>query len=163
MSEEKPIDLSFSTKNFTLYELLQLPNNHGDKVTQSIIDNLKWGMIHILQPLRDKTGIPIIVRVGWRGQNRNKRSGSISMEHPNGQAGDIDMPPMSNAAIMKACVDMGLPFYQIIDEQLYNADGSLSSWIHISWRILGANQSPSRILKTARNTREDRTAKYSRI
>lgn len=158
-----PINTKFIAPNFTLEELLQLPANHGEEPSETVIENIKWGITHVLQPLRTKLGIPILVRVGWRGKTRNKLAGSVSSEHPNGQAVDIDIPPMSNEAIMKFCHEMDLPFYQIIDEQLYNADGSLSKWIHISWRQLGANQKPSQILKTARNSREDRKVKISRI
>lgn len=164
MSEpKKQLDLSFKTKNFTLLELLQLDRNVGDEPNESIIKNLTWGITHVLQPARDLFGLPILSRVGWRGQKRNKRAGSTNQEHPNGQADDIDIPPLSNEEIMKRIFESDIPFFQLIDEQVYDSNGNLSSWVHISWRVLGANQKPSRILKTARNTKENLKINYTRI
>jgi len=151
------------TKNFTLEELLQLDKNPGDTPIQEVKDNLIWGINHVLQPVRDLFNLPVISRVGWRGPLRNKRAGSTNSEHPNGQANDIDIPPLSNEEIMMRIFKSDIPFHQIIDEQLYQKDGSLSQWIHISWRRLGANQKPARILKTARNTKDNLKANYTRI
>jgi len=151
------------TKNFTLEELLQLDKNLGDKPSDTVIKNLTWGAKYVLQPVRDLFGLPVLSRVCWRGPKRNERAGSTNQEHPKGQADDIDIPPLSNEEIMKRIFESNIPFHQIIDEQLYQKDGTLSQWIHISWRILGANQKPARILKTARNTKENLKAKYTRI
>jgi len=151
------------TKNFTLEELLQLDKNHGETPSETVILNLTWGAKYVLQPLRDKTGLPIISRVCWRGPTRNKLAGSTNSEHPNGQADDIDIPPLTNDQIIQILRESDIPFHKAIDERLYQKDGRLSEWIHLSWRRLGANQKPSRIFRTARNTKENLKAVYDTV
>lgn len=147
------------TKNFTLEELTNAPASFGNKAGSYEIANLSRLAEQVLQPLRDHVGKPIKIHSGYRCPEYNVSvGGAKNSEHLFGMAADISIEGYTNADIIEACVNLNLPFQQIIDEQLYRANGELHKWIHIS-----CTSNPGRVIKTARNTKQNLTAIYTVI
>lgn len=137
------------TRNFTLEELvrsptasrLSIPNTPSVNVTRNLILLCN----HILQPLRDAYGKPIIVNSGYRSPELNKAiGGAKNSQHKLGQAADIkgtnplQLPhkgegkstggsvAQENRKLFELIQKLNLPFDQLIDEKNY-------SWIHVSF------------------------------
>lgn len=123
------------TKNFTLEELLRsatasrlsIPNTPSLSVTHNLILLCN----HILQPLRNAYGKPIIVNSGYRSPELNKAiGGAKNSQHMRGQAADIKGScgtiPQENRKLFELIQKLNLPFDQLIDEKNY-------SWIHVSF------------------------------
>lgn len=120
------------TSNFTLEELIRsatatkmgINNTPGSAEKMSLIKLAK----EILQPLRDKMGVPITVTSGYRCPKLNKAVGGVSTsQHLRGEAADIkckDVKKLFDTAremMTKGEIKVG----QLIDEKKY-------SWVHIS-------------------------------
>lgn len=126
------------TKNFTLEELLRsatasrlgIPNSPSTSVTHNLILLCN----HILQPLRNAYGKPIIVNSGYRSPELNRAiGGAKNSQHMRGQAADIKGTPSAtsthaqeNRRLFDLIQKLNLPFDQLIDEKNY-------SWIHVSF------------------------------
>lgn len=123
------------TKNFTLEELLRsatasrlsIPNTPSVSVTHNLILLCN----HILQPLRNAYGKPIIVTSGYRSPELNKAiGGAKNSQHMRGQAADIKGSggaiPQENRRLFDLIQKLNLPFDQLIDEKNF-------SWIHVSF------------------------------
>ena len=137
------------TRNFTLEELLRsptasrlsIPNTPSESVTR----NLTLLCNHILQPLRNAYGKPIIVNSGYRSSELNRAiGGAKNSQHMLGQAADIkgtnplQLPykgegkstgggvVQENRKLFELIQKLNLPFDQLIDEKNY-------SWIHVSF------------------------------
>lgn len=123
------------TKNFTLEELLRsatasrlsIPNTPSLSVTHNLILLCN----HILQPLRNAYGKPIIVNSGYRSPELNRAiGGAKNSQHMRGQAADIKGSggtiPQENRHLFELIQKLNLPFDQLIDEKNY-------SWIHASF------------------------------
>ena len=147
------------TNNFTLEELTRAVDSVDNTPGIAVQTNLVSLATYVLQPLRDAVGKPIVVHCGYRCPDYNRMiGGDPNSEHLYGLAADIDIPGMTNEEIVAKVKELKLPFQQIIDEQLYNKLGYLEQWIHISWSV-----KPARIVKTARNTKDNRKAVYTII
>ncbi len=145
--------------NFTLDELTSAPAKFNNVPSITEIGYLKALCENVLQPLRDHFGLPISIHSGFRNEAYNQSvGGATKSEHLFGYAADISVTGKTNEDIIDACQELKLPFYQIIDEQLYRKDGRLSKWIHISHRAGILN---IQIVKTARNTKESLKAVYA--
>lgn len=149
------------SKNFTLEELTNAPEIFKNIPTPEIVNNLSALAVEVLQPLRDYFNLPITSHSGYRNPAYNESvGGDPNSEHLYGFADDISIKGKTNQDIIDACKLLNLPFYQIIDEQLYRKTGLISRWIHISHRrgIHNIQQ-----VKTARNTKESLKAVYTVI
>lgn len=93
-----------------------------------ITENLTQLIDHILDPLREKYGKPIIVNSGYRCPKLNKCVGGVSTsQHVKGQAADITgKSAIENKKLFNLIIDLDLPYDQVIDEKNY-------SWIHVSY------------------------------
>lgn len=119
-------------KYFTIEELcrsdtaqrLGLPNRPTAKATE----NLTALVDHVLDPLREEWGRPIIVNSGYRCKALNKAVGGVAnSQHLLGEAADITAGSRQfNRLLFQLIQDLGLPFDQLIDE-------SGMSWIHVSY------------------------------
>lgn len=117
------------TKNFTLEELI-----HSDLATELNIDNTPTDEVvynltalaqDVLQPVRDKLGVPIQVSSGYRCKKLNDAVGSSdSSQHLKGEAVDIVCPKLGNKALFDAIKELGV-YDQLIDENWLQ-------WIHVS-------------------------------
>lgn len=121
-------------KHFTMNELTR-----SDTAQRYGIDNtpgdaekacLKALVKHVLDPLREAWGQPIIVSSGYRCGRLNKIvKGSPTSQHLLGQAADIHTvkdTPAENKRLFQLIQKLKLPYDQLIDEYGYN-------WIHVSY------------------------------
>lgn len=121
-------------KHFSIHELTTSAtaarlgiNNTPDK---TVTANLTALVDHILDPLREAWGKPIIVTSGYRCPKLNKAvGGAASSQHMLGQAADIHTvsdEPKENKQLYDLIRKLNLPVDQCINEYGYN-------WIHVSY------------------------------
>lgn len=117
-------------KYFTLKEFLVsgAAKRMGVDMTPSaaVKANIEGLVNNILDPLRERIGLPIFISSGYRPVQVNRAvGGSDTSQHVYGEAADIvvhGVPPM---AVCKIIIDMGLPFDQLIQE--------FGEWTHVSF------------------------------
>jgi hypothetical protein len=104
--------------------------------TPEHIENFKLLAEKVFQPIRDHFGVPIRISSGYRSAALNKAiGGSLSSQHCQGEAIDIDMDGTSitNAAIFNYIKD-NLEFDQLIAEFPVNSN---PAWVHVSYESSG--------------------------
>ena len=123
-------------KYFTIQELCK-----SETATKRGIEN-KPGLMeqanminlveHILDPLREAYGKPIMVNSGYRSAALNKAiGGAISSQHMKGQAADITAGSRKeNQKLFDLVVKLGLPYDQLIFEKGDKREGP--DWVHVS-------------------------------
>lgn len=117
-------------KHFKLEEFLQsdTARRHGIDMTPSpaVKRNLELLVANILDPLRDRIGLPIKVTSGFRPRELNPLvGGSNTSQHTIGQAADIVVATLTPKQVCQAIIDAKLPFDQLIWE--------FGSWTHVSF------------------------------
>jgi len=122
------------SENFTLNELLRSDTANRLKIveqytpSQAVIENLRKLCINILQPLRNHLGKQIRITSGFRCNRLNSTiGGARKSQHTEGKAADIEVDGMTNEELMKAIIDLDLPYDQLINE--YEPNG----WVHVSF------------------------------
>lgn len=89
-----------------------------------IRNNIKELVYHVLQPLRDKIGKPIIINSGYRCLKLNTAIGGVpSSQHVMGQAADIEVEGKKPIEVAEMIVEMELPYDQI---------GIYDTFVHVS-------------------------------
>ena len=121
------------SRHFTLEELTRtsqpFPNIPGPRE----IANLTTLCNHVLEPVRLHFGRPVRVTSGFRSLKVNRAIGSKdTSQHRLGEAADIEIAGVSNAALAQWIID-NLPFDQIILEN-YVKGAPNSGWVHVSYR-----------------------------
>lgn len=112
------------TENFTLEEMVRTYTKLPNKPDQLAAKNLKILCEKVLQPLRDKMQIEILVNSGFRSVLvNNKVNGSPTSQHLLGLAADITSS--DNFGLMIALIE-GIEFDQLIIEKNY-------TWLHVSY------------------------------
>lgn len=126
------------SKNFSLSELLESPTARRLKIAEqftppkSVVDNLELLCKHILQPLRDVLGLPIVVSSGYRSPIVNAKVGGVaSSQHLKGMAADIQCPSLNNAALYYKIKELNLPYDQLIWEYGTSRE---PAWVHVSYQ-----------------------------
>lgn len=114
--------------HFTLAELtaseIAARNNWENVPNDDEIKNLTR-TAQLLEMVRDTVGKPVIVTSGFRSKQVNDAVGSSDRsQHRIGCASDFRVPGMTPTEVVRACVDAGLPYDQIIVE--------FDAWTHIS-------------------------------
>ena len=112
------------TRNFKLEEFLKLATHPDNVPGMQVVTNLQYGVSTILQPLRDKLGMPIIINSGYRNPAYNASVGGVkNSQHLTGCAADIRPkdPAFFNAMLE---ILMNMPV-----DQLLGGKG----WCHVSW------------------------------
>jgi zinc D-Ala-D-Ala carboxypeptidase len=119
--------------NFTLEELI-----FSQTATRLGIDNtptpkqvaaMKALCVNLLQPIRDRIGLSIVVNSGFRSPMLNRAvSGAVNSQHLEGRAADIVCHTIGTKELFKRIAAMKLPFDQLIYE-----GGRNSQWVHISY------------------------------
>jgi zinc D-Ala-D-Ala carboxypeptidase len=117
-------------KHFTLDEMTasQIAARRGIKneANAAQLQCLKALVEHILDPLREALGKPIIVSSGLRVPALNVATGgSSTSQHCLGQAVDISVPGVKPAQLFAKIRQLSLPFDQLIEE--------FDSWVHVSY------------------------------
>jgi len=126
------------TKNFTLEEMLRSGTGSRNGITEQftpskvVIENLTFLCKNILQPLRDRLGVPVLVSSGYRCARVNKLVGGVkTSQHQNGQAADLKATgKMSNAELFFEIQNSDLPFDQLLWEF---GDSKSPDWVHVSY------------------------------
>lgn len=122
------------SKNFSLTELTKTsvtwannnPNADQIKSLQALVDN-------VLQPLRDKLGMPITINSGFRSKAVNVAiRGALTSQHSLGEAADIEVMGMSNRDLAEFIIK-NFKFDQLILEEHVDGDPR-SGWVHVSYR-----------------------------
>lgn len=106
--------------------------------TQQHIANLKLLAENIFEPIRNHFKCPIIVSSGYRSKELNAAiGGSLTSQHCQGEAIDIDMDGTSNGVTNKMVFDYikdNLNFDQLIYEF---GDKNNPDWVHVSYESSG--------------------------
>lgn len=116
------------TPHFTLEELTATQHRGIDNTPQTLtlIDALRRTAL-LLEQVRTRLGVPIIVSSGYRCPELNAAvGGQKASQHLLGQAADFIAPAFgAPTAVASALRDAGLDYDQLILE--------FGRWIHISW------------------------------
>jgi hypothetical protein len=115
--------------------------------TPEHIENFKLLAEKVFQPIRDHFGVPIRISSGYRSKELNTAiGGSLSSQHCQGEAIDIDMDgtTVTNAEIFNYIKD-NLNFDQLIWE--FGTDTN-PDWVHVSYDSSGKQR--KQILKAKR-------------
>lgn len=100
--------------------------------TSEAIANLTELVEHVLDPLRDKYGHPIMVSSGYRCPRLNRAvGGEEASQHVKGEAADIYVTRPKEMAELFALIYYTLPFDQLIWER---GTDEAPAWIHVSYR-----------------------------
>lgn len=90
---------------------------------------------HILDPLREAWGAPVIVTSGYRCPALNKAvGGAAHSQHMYGEAADIRTvsdKPEDNMKLLRKLIELELPFDKLIAE--YVDSQGRPDWIHVSY------------------------------
>lgn len=125
------------SENFSLKELTdsQTAARLGIDNTPppEVIDDLRWGCINVLEPIRANFKSPVVISSGYRSPALNEAvGGSAKSQHMLGQAVDFTIPGFTSdeGYLAQRIAQMpGLPYDQLIFE--------FDSWVHISWNPRG--------------------------
>ncbi len=115
--------------------------------TPEHIENFKKLAENVFQPIRDHFGVPIRISSGYRSKELNTAiGGSLSSQHCQGEAIDIDMDgtTITNKQIFDFIKD-NLNFDQLIWE--FGTDTN-PDWVHVSYDSAGKQR--KQILKAKR-------------
>lgn len=133
-------------KYFTLSELTKSAtarrlgiDNEADADVRANITAL---VDNVLDPLRTKWGMPIIVTSGYRCPKLNSAvGGAANSQHTKGMAADIRTvsdTPADNMRLLRCLLNSGIVFDQVICE--YPDAQGRPDWIHVSFKRLGGNR-----------------------
>ena len=114
------------TPHFTLAELTATSHRQFDNTpNEEEIANLQK-LAEFLERVKEALdGKPIMISSGYRSKPVNDSVGSSDKsQHRTGQAADFKVPGMTPDAVVRAIIEAGLPYDQIIRE--------FDAWTHIS-------------------------------
>ena len=139
------------SKNLVLAEVMRSETAKRKGIsnmpTPEHIENFKKLAENVFQPIRDHFGVPIYISSGYRSKALNKAvGGSLSSQHCQGEAIDIDMDGTSitNKQIFDFIKD-NLVFDQMIWE--FGTDKN-PGWVHVSYESTGKQR--KQILKAVK-------------
>ena len=128
------------SNDFSLHEMLasQVATRYGYteqfEPPQKIVFNLKLLCVHVLQPLRNELGYPLLVSSGYRCPRLNEQiGGSRNSQHLQGKAVDLIDVYNGNSHLLQAIVGLNLPFDQVINEFGL-------AWVHVSYDAFRTRQ-----------------------
>jgi zinc D-Ala-D-Ala carboxypeptidase len=141
------------SKNLTLAEVTRSETAKRKGIsnmpTPEHIENFKKLAENIFQPIREHFGVPIHISSGYRSKALNAAiGGSLSSQHCQGEAIDIDMDGSSNGITNKMVFDFikdNLVFDQMIWE--FGTDKN-PDWVHVSYESTGKQR--KQILKAVK-------------
>lgn len=141
--------MTYLSPHFTLAEMTVTQVRRADNApSMSQMANLIRLCDHILEPLRNKVGGPVIVTSGYRSPEVNEIvGGSSKSAHCHGLAADIIVPGKSPLQVCKIIAMLDLPYEQLIQE--------FGRWTHVS--IPAAKTPPKRAHLTASIGAEGKT------
>lgn len=131
------------TNNFALREVeyshMAVFLGINNSATQDVISNARKFAQLVLQPVREKIGMPFDVSSWYRSPALNKAvGGSVTSSHLTGMAVDFTIRGMTAQetfdAVLVALKDMRIQFDQLLLE--HNTKTG-ARWVHLGWRKRG--------------------------
>lgn len=128
------------TQHFTMQEMIKSDVAEAKKInnepSEEVVSNLFGLMYNILEPAREKLGVPIIVSSGYRCAKLNKAVGGVATsQHLTGEAVDLVCTKRADKlALFKILATMD------VDQLLFETNKSGTQWIHVSYRAKGNNR-----------------------
>ena len=114
------------TENFTLEELIKTKHKVNNEPDEAQKSNLTYLAVHLLQPLRNAIGAPVIITSGFRSPELNKAvAGSPTSFHVLGCAADIKLRDGTFWHLFEY-IHNNLPYTELIAENLPNG------WCHVA-------------------------------
>lgn len=134
------------TENFLLSEAekssIAIRLGIDNSVPGNLIPQVKYVAEHIVQPVRDHYGVPIVFNGGlswFRSDALNKAiKGAEGSQHTKGEAVDLEVPGISNYNLAR-WIMQNLNFDQLILER-HVADDPQSGWVHVSLKMTDDNR-----------------------
>ena len=126
------------SSHFSLTEMVKsqtavrkgIPNTPSEAQVDALVEVCE----HILEPVREKYGIPFSPSSGYRSAELCLAIGSsVNSQHAKGEAVDFEVPGISNLEVAGWIVG-NLDFDQLI---LEHYEGGNTGWIHCSYKSEG--------------------------
>lgn len=141
------------SKNLALAEVIRSETAKRKEIsnmpTPEHIENFKKLAENVFQPIREHFGVPIHISSGYRSKALNTAvGGSLSSQHCQGEAIDIDMDGSANGVtntMVFNYIKDSLEFDQLIWEFGTNEN---PDWVHVSYESTGKQR--KQILKATR-------------
>ena len=127
------------TQHFTLAEFTRSATaqakgidntlNPSAKADQRVISNLKNLCENVVEPLRQHSGVPIVITSGYRCPALNRAvGGSPTSQHLTGEACDLQIPSVGEGRQWLEWIMDNTTFDQLIWERTRSG----TRWIHVS-------------------------------
>ena len=131
------------TENVSLKELTKSESatrfGISNEPTEEALSNLQKLATHILQPVRDHFGKPLIITSGYRSPELCLKIGSTTTsQHTKGQAADFEIGGIANKDLSD-WIHQNLDYDQLILE-FWKPEDANSGWVHCSYKGQGLNR-----------------------
>ena len=131
------------TENVSLKELTKSESatrfGISNEPTEEALSNLQKLATHILQPVRDHFGKPLIITSGYRSPELCLKIGSTTTsQHTKGQAADFEIGGIANKDLSD-WIHQNLDYDQLILE-FWKPEDANSGWVHCSFKGEGQNR-----------------------
>ncbi len=131
------------TENVSLKELTKSESatrfGISNEPTEEALSNLQKLATHILQPVRDHFGKPLIITSGYRSPELCLKIGSTTTsQHTKGQAADFEIGGIANKDLSD-WIHQNLDYDQLILE-FWKPEEPNSGWVHCSYKGQGLNR-----------------------
>jgi len=131
------------TENVSLKELTKSESatrfGISNEPTEEALSNLQKLATHILQPVRDHFGKPLIITSGYRSPELCLKIGSTTTsQHTKGQASDFEIGGIANKDLSD-WIHQNLDYDQLILE-FWKPEEPNSGWVHCSYKGQGLNR-----------------------
>lgn len=127
--------------------------------TEAHIANFKLLAENIFEPIRQHFRCPIIISSGYRSKELNAAiGGSLSSQHCQGEAIDIDMDGTPNGVTNRMVFDY-IKDNLVFDQLIYEfGDANNPDWVHVSYESTGTQR--KQILRATRSNGKTVYSKY---
>ena len=127
--------------------------------TEAHIANFKLLAENIFEPIRHHFRCPIIISSGYRSKELNAAiGGSLTSQHCQGEAIDIDMDGTPNGVTNRMVFDY-IKDNLVFDQLIYEfGDENNPDWVHVSYESTGTQR--KQILRATRSNGKTVYSKY---
>lgn len=129
------------TENFTTSEVTRSDTARRLGIDNSLsiemLDNAYCFAKAVLQPLREKIGLPFLISSWYRCKALNEAvGGTLNSAHTRATAIDFVISGLSvqqtYETVLNALKTLHIPFDQLIFES-FTKDGETTQWVHLGW------------------------------
>ena len=126
------------TKNFTLEEFehseTAIRNNIDNRVPERYIKNVKALAEKVLQPTRNRIGIPLYISSGYRCKMLNTAvKGAVTSQHTRGEAADIFIDPVCSLGWTLGDLCKPIVTHTDFAQLSWETRPNGSKWMHVSF------------------------------